>query len=186
MFLFFLNVFSKIDNFFNWDLINNQGFFAIFGVIIGFLLSWAWEYYKTNRLKRNVRTLIYMELKYNKATLKKYLDNIDFSNNELEIVCPNVSLKYWDKLMIKIPDFFNNAELESLFIFYNKLNNLINNNDLWINFVFDESKNNMNSINLVESSITNQNFNVISENKQIIYNEIIELLNILNDLEFNN
>jgi len=161
----------------------SNGFYTILGVIIGFSLTFLADYCKSKKINENIKSLIMMELSNNKIILERYIQNIEFDNNDLEIVCPNFSLKNWNTLLSDIPKAFKNNEVEQLFKFYNKLEQLID-SDLWIKPIFyGEPKDLYGQMVIIEKPITNNNIKLINDSKMIIHDKIKELLDILNEFD---
>lgn len=164
---------------------DNPGFYTIFGVIIGFFLNYLKDFIESRKTNNNIKELIKTELHFNKDNLNNFIQNVKFDNNDLEIVCPNFSLKNWNNLLSDVPKAFEKDDVKNLFEFYNKLEQLIY-SDLWIKPISDgEPQDIYGQLSYLDKPITEYNKDFINNSKRDICDKMKELLCILKILGIN-
>lgn len=115
----------------------SSGFVAIAGVVVGFILTGVYNYYtekgKEKRLKKNIRTLINLEIKQNLNLLKEFYKNVkniktvknptekqlidEYSRRLIELPLPPWRHTRWDSQTATLPLALSNDEISNIAFF---------------------------------------------------------------------
>jgi hypothetical protein len=149
-----------------------SGIFSLIGIIIGFLLNYCYEYFKSKKFNDNVRSLFRYEIQQNKNILIKLKNQINNMNGEeVSFNRPfDMIMLVWNKWNAELPSVFNEDEISYLLEVYSMLEELMD-DDNWILYISED-----------DSKFSERDFFNVQDKLDLVENKKNNILNKINEL----
>lgn len=149
-----------------------SGIFSLIGIIIGFLLNYCYEYFKSKKFNDNVRSLFRYEIQQNKNILIKLKNQINNMNGEeVSFNRPfDRIMLVWNKWNAELPSVFNEDEISYLLEVYSMLEELMD-DDNWILYISED-----------DSKFSERDFFNVQDKLDLVENKKNNILNKINEL----